>query len=155
MGHCFNELNTEYQPPEQNDAVCAHDSLTELSNGRYCIQATVLIPEKDVNIKKIKQIIQKSGNCSLAMVRNNSLRFHIHSNNPQDIFAQVMDYSSVKDIKIDDMKLQNLARGKKGQVAILTDSAADIPEDIKEKYIPFWKLERGRPTVLRSSPPRS
>ncbi|MDL2718986.1 MAG: DegV family protein, partial [Acidobacteriota bacterium] len=57
------------------------------------------------------------------------VRVHVHVNRPEDAFAVVRRFGAVTDTKVEDMRAQNASRfAVKGRVAVVTDSACDLPE---------------------------
>lgn len=114
------------------DVGCNEEVKNQPPNYRYCVQATLGNMKSDQ--KTIDRLLRSSGDCSLSMVHDSVMRFHIHTDNPQTLFSELMSYSTVKDVKIDDMKMQYHTANNNQAIAIVTDSSADIPNEIKEKY---------------------
>jgi DegV family protein with EDD domain len=56
------------------------------------------------------------------------LRVHLHTNEPQRLFAAVGALGVIERSKVDDMVLQQLG-GRTSTIAIVTDSTTDLPED--------------------------
>jgi DegV family protein with EDD domain len=57
------------------------------------------------------------------------VRVHIHVNNPAEVFLACESFGVIKQQKADDMERQHGLMGHAGEVAIVTDSGADIPAD--------------------------
>jgi uncharacterized protein len=62
------------------------------------------------------------------------MRVHAHVGAPQALFDACAAFATVEGMKADDMLLQSRSAERAGRVAIVTDSAADLPTDIAERY---------------------
>lgn len=62
------------------------------------------------------------------------MRVHAHVGQPQALFDACARFAVVEGMKADDMLLQSRSLEQKRQVAVVTDSAADVPEAIAERY---------------------
>lgn len=54
-------------------------------------------------------------------------RVHIHTDSPGDVFRICGQFGDIRQQKADDMTKQHALMNQQGQVAIVTDSAADLP----------------------------
>lgn len=102
------------------------------TTSRYCTEAKLIID--DENIDKAKAIITSHGDCDLFLKRGNKLRFHVHCNKPQKLFGELMQVAEVKSPKVEDMLRQYQAAVGKKKIALVTDTSADLSEDLLEKY---------------------
>ena len=64
---------------------------------------------------------------------NKRVRVHIHVNNPAEVFLACEEFGVIKQQKADDMERQHGLLDHAGEVAIVTDSGADIPPDELER----------------------
>lgn len=102
-------------------------------NYRYCTEA--ILQGKDIEAGEIKKDIEKLGDSLIVAGNKNKIRIHIHTNNPEKLFFKLRDYGKVSFQKVDDMKRQYEAiYNRKSEIALLTDSIADIPREIMDKY---------------------
>lgn len=62
------------------------------------------------------------------------MRVHAHVAQPQALFDACARFAVVEGMKADDMLLQSRSLEQKRQVAVVTDSAADLPDAIAERY---------------------
>ncbi|MCC7247479.1 MAG: DegV family EDD domain-containing protein, partial [Lysobacter sp.] len=62
------------------------------------------------------------------------MRVHAHVADPQALFDACAGLATVEGMKADDMLLQSRSLEQKRQVAVVTDSAADLPDAIAERY---------------------
>ncbi len=61
------------------------------------------------------------------------IRVHIHVSNPAEVFLACEEFGRIKQQKADDMERQHGLLDQDGEVAIVTDSGADIPPDEVER----------------------
>jgi dihydroxyacetone kinase-like predicted kinase len=83
----------------------------------------------------IRQELEALGNSMVIAGSSRRLRIHIHTNEPETIFDLVGEFGEVGQTKADDMigQARTLNRSNR-DVAIVTDSAADIAEAQMEAY---------------------
>ena len=62
------------------------------------------------------------------------LRVHAHTGNPQALFDACARQGQVEGMKADDMLRQQYSASLPQKLVIVTDSAADLPEEIGERY---------------------
>lgn len=105
---------------------------TEPPHNRYCTEARLEIEPQ--HIEQAEALIKQHGDCDLFLKRNNKLRFHIHCNEPQALFQELMTFSKVKAPKVEDMLRQYQASTEQQDIAIVTDSSADLCPSLIEKY---------------------
>jgi hypothetical protein len=62
---------------------------------------------------------------------------HVHVNRPEDAFAAVRRFGDVVETKVEDMRAQHVGRfATRGRVAVVTDSACDLPDaDLESEEI--------------------
>lgn len=100
---------------------------------RYCCECLLEIKLIDKNIFNLKKELLNIGD-SLILAGSDKLKhIHIHSNNIYRLFDIISNYGTIKNPKVEDMKIQNSLNTKKGNVVILTDSIADIDNKIIKK----------------------
>lgn len=100
---------------------------------RYCTEA--LIGGKEIDLDEIKQELAKQGDSLIVAGNENKARIHIHSNNPEEVFQLLRSRGRILQQKADDMLRQyQSAHERKYNIALITDSIADLPKDIIDKY---------------------
>ena len=102
----------------------------ENSEFRFCTEC--LINGENIEHKKIRESLQESGDSLVIAGSKKKTKVHIHVNEPAEVFKICSDFGKITGEKADDMwQQQEDAQGHKSQgVAIVTDSGADIPDDI-------------------------
>ena len=107
---------------------------------RYCTEA--LLQGKNMDLERVRSVIQSFGNSAIVAGSEEKLRFHVHTNKPADLFYELKDVGSTVQIKVDDMRRQYEASHiRKSPVALVTDSACDLPPEFIDEnqihVIPF------------------
>ncbi len=108
------------------------DALPGIGEHRFCTEC--VIEGAALDRAKIMQRLQLL-DCSSLMVAGNErrVRVHIHVNNPAELFLACEDFGEIAQQKADDMSRQHGLLNQVGQVAIVTDSGADLPESEIER----------------------
>ena len=110
-----------------------HVDHLEESQNRYCTEA--LIRGNDFNLDIIKRELSKLGDSLVVAGSNTTVRVHIHSNHPEDVFAYLDQMGKLVEQKVDDMNKQfEAANHRKYPIALVTDSIADLPLEYLDKY---------------------
>jgi hypothetical protein len=102
----------------------------ENSEFRYCTEC-IIIGEKIIH-KDLRESLLTTGNSLVIAGSKKKAKVHIHVNEPKEVFKICSDFGVISGEKADDMwQQQKTAQGYKTKgVAIVTDSGADIPDDI-------------------------
>lgn len=100
---------------------------------RYCTEA--LIKDKNIDIDLIRKELEHLGDSLIVAGNTNKARIHIHTNHPDEVFKVLRNKGTILQQKADDMKRQyEAAYERKYNIALVTDSIADLPFDIIDKY---------------------
>jgi DegV family protein with EDD domain len=95
---------------------------------RYCTEC-VVIAER-VDRRHLREQLSALGASLVVAGLHNKVRVHIHVNDPAEVFRVAGRFGTVSGEKADDMQRQQHAAHAAGRkVAVVTDSAADIPEE--------------------------
>src|SRR5512140_671834 len=94
---------------------------------RYCTEA--LVTGERLDRDAIRRALAPLGE-SIAVVGGAArVRVHGHVNRPEDAFAVVRKFGAIADTKVEDMRAQHVSRfAERGRVAVVTDSACDLPD---------------------------
>ncbi len=122
--------DTEFHVHKDKDAI----------EQRYCTEA--LLVGKSMNLDKLREEIIPFGTSAIIAGSEEKVRIHIHTDHPADLFYKLKDYGAIAQLKADDMKKQYEASyERKSKIALVTDSACDLPQEIIDEYqihvIPF------------------
>lgn len=110
-----------------------HVDHLEESQTRYCTEA--LVRGHDFDLAKMKSDLSAYGDSLVVAGSQKTVRVHIHSNEPDQVFAYLNDIGQIFEQKVDDMKRQyETANHRKYPIALVTDSIADLPNEMIDKY---------------------
>lgn len=125
------EIKLDIEPLEQIEQL--HVDHLEDSQNRYCTEA--LIRGEHLDLTSIKQELSKLGDSLVVAGSDKTVRIHIHSNHPDQVFEYLDQKGRIAEQKVDDMKRQfEAANHRKYPIALVTDSIADLPEDLVDQY---------------------
>ena len=107
---------------------------------RYCTEA--MIRKLKLDLSSFQKEFGQYGDSLIVAGSHDKIHLHIHTDEPNRLFKELHKIGNVSNIKVDDMKLQHeLVHNRKFPIALVTDSACDLPEEYFEKYqisqIPF------------------
>lgn len=98
---------------------------------RYCTECMVL--GEGVDRRKLREEISALGSSLVMAGSHRKVKIHIHVNEPDSLFEICGRYGEVTGQKADDMQAQQAsAHGDRAAVAVITDTGADIPEQLLE-----------------------
>lgn len=91
------------------------EEVEELKYG-YCTQTLINVAGKNVNIDEIKNDIEQFGDSLMVVGDEDIIKIHIHTNHPGIILEYALKTGSLRDINIDNMKLQNAEMREKSEM---------------------------------------
>ena len=96
---------------------------------RYCTEC--MLSGEKIDAAHIRKLLQPEGDSLVIAGSSRRLRIHIHTNDPERVFDLVAEFGEPQHTKADDMigQARSLSRADR-KVAVVTDSAADIPDSI-------------------------
>lgn len=118
--------------------VAGHEADNEVSAGethdlshRFCTECT--ITGTDIDRRKLREQLAALGSSLVLAGTTRKSKVHIHVNEPAGVFRIASQFGEVTGQKADDMqRQQQAAHDRLRRVAILTDSVADIPDELLE-----------------------
>ncbi len=107
---------------------------------RYCSEALLTGP--DIDLEAVRAAVQAAGESAVIAGSHAKVRLHVHTDSPADLFAAAAELGTVTEIKTEDMLRQyQAAHQRKAPVAVVTDSACDLPRELLDDHqihlIPF------------------
>jgi len=126
-----------YVPADLEDPV---QHLLAPGKFRYCTEA--IIEHSDRETKEFRNEMAQLGDSLIMAGDREKLHLHIHTNDPESLFAILYERGKVSGVKIDDMQRQyEIANQRRFAIGLVTDSAANLPKEILDFYqiavIPF------------------
>ena len=96
---------------------------------RFCTEC--LVAGRAIDLRRVRETLYPLGSSLVVSGHPAKLRIHIHSNDPEQIFAAAGQFGEVSAQKADDMLRQQSAahHDRKRHIAVVTDSAADVPAE--------------------------
>ncbi|MFO7729251.1 MAG: DegV family protein [Spirochaetia bacterium] len=100
---------------------------------RYCTE--VLLENVTDSPGNIRSELKTIGNSLIVSKGIHRTRIHIHSNNPAEVVRKAGKFGRITQQKADDMlRQEQVINSRLGDVAVLTDSIADIPQEFLDTY---------------------
>lgn len=96
---------------------------------RFCTECT--ITNTNIDRRKLRERLAALGSSLVLAGTTRKSKVHIHVNEPAEVFRIASEFGEVTSQKADDMqRQQQAAHDRQRRVAIVTDSVADIPDDL-------------------------
>ncbi len=100
---------------------------------RYCTE--VLIKGKQIDKRAIEKMLEEYGDSVVVAGASGMVRLHVHTDRPEEVIDRLRPMGKLVFQKADDMLLQfRVAHERKYSIAVVTDSACDLPEDYLEEH---------------------
>ncbi len=114
----------------------AHDAVDP--DRRWCTECLLIVDsERGTPIERdaLRAALDTIGADSMVLAGGGMrMRVHAHVGAPQPLFDVCAAFATVEGMKADDMLLQSRSIERRDRVAVVTDSAADLPETILQRY---------------------
>jgi uncharacterized protein len=119
-------------------------------HNRYCSEALLSGPH--LAVEAIRDVVNRRGDSAVVAGAEDRVRIHVHTNDPAGLFAELEGLGTISQLKVDDMRKQHEAAwAPKSRVAIVTDSACDLPQEIMDErqihFVPM-AIQWGRQMFL-------
>ena len=100
---------------------------------RWCTEC--MVTGESIDRRHLRERLAAIGSSLVVAGTNRKTRVHVHVAEPEDVFRIAAEFGAVHGQKADDMRRQQEAahHARRRRVAIVTDSAADIPEEALER----------------------
>lgn len=100
---------------------------------RYCTEAMLKNFKQDLN--SIKSLLSKHGNSMVVAGNQHLMKVHIHTNAPDAFFQDIRKVGTITHQRVDDMVRQHQTlHERSSDIAIITDSIADLPSSLMDQY---------------------
>lgn len=134
VGHLVHDRAVD--PPDLTQLVEDADSAEPAAaegdlSYRYCTEC--IVTGAEIDRRKLREALSTLGNSLVLAGTKRKAKIHIHVNEPDRVFETAGAFGTVSHSKADDMqRQQRSARHGDARFAVITDSAADIPEALME-----------------------
>ena len=99
---------------------------------RFCTEC--IVTGTDIDRRKLRQGLARLGDSMVLAGTKRKAKIHIHVNDPEAVFRTAAEYGEVTGQKADDMqRQQHSTHHVSAHFAVVTDSAADIPDELLEE----------------------
>jgi uncharacterized protein len=125
----------------EDDVHPPHDAVDP--ERRWCTECLLILDRAAVDAGERQAIERTDVRAALEAIGADSMvlagggtrmRVHAHVGAPQQLFDACARFATVEGMKADDMLLQSRSAERAHKVAVVTDSAADVPESIVERH---------------------
>ncbi|HEY3391048.1 MAG TPA: DegV family protein [Prolixibacteraceae bacterium] len=120
-------------PDERISLIHDEGNFNEDINYRFCAEAVV----RNIKISKtgLQNLLSTYGDSVVIAGSESISRIHVHTNQLAELFHDLKDYGIISFQKVDDMIRQHeTATKRKWNIALVTDSTCDLPQDIIDNY---------------------
>ncbi len=107
--------------------------ITERPNYRYCTEAVIEISDRGVSSSRIRETIRDLGDSVVVVGQDQTFHVHIHTDNPDEVYARLTGFSVLLRKKVQDM-IEQWKSSKRKRLGVVLDSTSDFPIMLKEKY---------------------
>jgi len=104
---------------------------------RYCTEALLTRREGESGAMPddLADLLRPLGDSLMVSKGRDKVKVHIHTDDPAALFLMLRDHGRIIEQKVDDMRLQyNAVHHPVSKTAIVTDSIADIPRELLDRY---------------------
>jgi DegV family protein with EDD domain len=124
-------------PPVASEEVRAavFDRTPESILFRYCTEA--LLEGDGIDRDALRREVALLGDSIVLAGGSSRVRLHVHTNEPEKLFAVAARFAGVAQTKIEDMRAQHESRfdqNRAARVGIVTDSTCDLPATLLEEF---------------------
>lgn len=120
--------------------ITEHEAIEEIhvdhledSQFRYCTEA--LIRGENLNVDDLREKLSSLGDSLVVAGSQKTIRIHIHTDQPDEVFKYLDERARIAEQKVDDMRRQfEAVNHRKYPIAIVTDSIADLPVELIDHY---------------------
>lgn len=111
----------------------------EPAGRRYCTEVLIRprpgAAASGLDKEALKGLVSGFGDSLVIAGSGDALRLHIHTDAPGEMFYRIRDFGACVRQKADDMRRQyEAAHARKQSIALVTDSACDLPEDVLDRH---------------------
>ncbi len=120
--------------PPTDVAAATFDRSPESILFRFCTEA--LLEGVALDRDALRQRMALLGDSLVIAGGASRMRVHVHTNEPELVFSQLAELATVEQTKVEDMRHQHERRfdeNRQARVAVVTDSACDLPDSILEE----------------------
>jgi len=124
-------VGEEIEPHSATGEAMAHGEID--ATHRFCTEC--VITGDGIDPRRLRETLASHGSSLVVAGTHRKVRVHVHTNDPESVFRFATSLGAVSAQKADDMLKQQAAthHAMNRTVAVVTDSAADIPDEALER----------------------
>ena len=127
----FTDEPTRGEIPEKTEPTYTAGVEKELRY-RFCTEC--IVNGTDIDRRKFRERLSALGDSLVLAGTKRKAKIHIHVNEPEAVFDLAREYGDLTGLKADDMhRQQHSTHDGNARFAVITDSAADIPDEDMER----------------------
>ena len=100
---------------------------------RYCTELMVRSPALP-DPAAVRQALRSHGGSIVVLATGDLLKAHVHTDAPDAVFQLASTWGTLESTKADDMRAQHQALQARRPVALITDTACDLPDELVLQY---------------------
>ena len=139
------DLGVTSAPVHSSDESMAIGAASAGNDQRFCTECLITAPEGvpatpgstiGLDLRHLREGLSTLGASLVVSGNKRKARVHIHTDEPERVFQFAGEFGAVSSQKADDMRMQQAAAHHRNtqRIVVVTDSAADIPDDLIERY---------------------
>ncbi len=126
------KLETDFDEEIGSSGDGGHEDF-ENETYRYCTEG--LVQGENMDSNAVKAALADLGDSLVVAGNDTTVRIHIHTDKPQDVFFRLREFGTIVEQKVDDMKKQHeIVHNRKHDIAVVTDSIADLPKSFVDEH---------------------
>lgn len=113
----------------------AHAEIDDLDSleYRYCTEG--IVSGQQIPAEGVRAALADLGDSFIVAGGGESLRIHIHTNQPDEVFYRLKDFGTISQQKVDDMFRQfQMMKQRKSRVGLVVDSTCDMPDSLMDEH---------------------
>lgn len=128
-----NIRNLVTEADEKLSLIHTEEISSEEITHRFCTEA--IIKNVSISFSELRETLGQKGNSVVVAGSESMCRIHVHTNQPAELFHQLKDAGTITFQKVDDMvRQQEAALNRKWNIALVTDSTCDLPQELIDYY---------------------
>ncbi|HLZ46509.1 MAG TPA: DegV family protein [Gemmatimonadales bacterium] len=100
---------------------------------RYCTELMVRAPSLP-DSSAVRSALRTHGGSIVVLATGDLLKAHVHTDDPDAVFRLASGWGTLESTKADDMRAQHQALQPRRAVAIVSDTACDLPDELVLQY---------------------
>ena len=125
-------LEAPRRTEEELPFAAAREEVAEESDYQYCTEVLVR-GEALPSTTSVRTRLRELGASIVVLATGDLLKVHVHTNDPDAVFALGASWGSIEQTKAEDMREQHEHLASR-QLTIVVDSSSDLPDEIVDKH---------------------